>query len=208
MTASSPPRPKQIATWPGVWPGVGMRRTWSPDRVVVAHELGPSASMTGSTLSPKAGSGVLACSAGPMVVFASRRRRSGPSGRSAPSGRSRAGVPADMIGVQMRAHHEVDVVDREPRGSEAAHIGVVGLQMPVRPRRPSACRCRCSYPPGWCGAACAPHRTGSTRSACPAASSALGASQWRFSAAARASGRAASRAPAGKRFPARRCGGW
>ena len=45
-------------------------------------------------------------------------------------------VPADMIDMQMRAHHEIDVADGNARGAERAHVGVVGLQVPFRAQRP------------------------------------------------------------------------
>ena len=44
-------------------------------------------------------------------------------------------VPADMVDVQVGAHDEVDVLDREPVPPRAAHVGVDRLHVPVRPRR-------------------------------------------------------------------------
>ena len=44
-------------------------------------------------------------------------------------------VPPDMVAVQMRAHHEVDVLDPEPGRLERLHpVGVV-LLVPGRPQR-------------------------------------------------------------------------
>ncbi|MCP1747854.1 hypothetical protein J2R73_009873 [Bradyrhizobium japonicum] len=40
-----------------------------------------------------------------------------------------------MIDMQMRAHHEIDVVDREPGGVESAQVRIVGLHVPFRPLR-------------------------------------------------------------------------
>ena len=45
-------------------------------------------------------------------------------------------IPADVIDMQMRAHHEIDVADGKSRRGEAAQKGVVGLHIPVRPLRP------------------------------------------------------------------------
>ena len=47
-----------------------------------------------------------------------------------------ARVPADVVGVQVGAHDDVDVRDREAVRGEPAHEGVVALHVPVRPRRP------------------------------------------------------------------------
>src|SRR6516162_2309554 len=41
-----------------------------------------------------------------------------------------------MVGMQVRAHHEVDVGNREARCLRPANIGVVGLHVPFRTRRP------------------------------------------------------------------------
>ena len=46
------------------------------------------------------------------------------------------GVPADMIAVQMRAHHIVDVVDSEARSAKPLLEAVAVHHVPERPRRP------------------------------------------------------------------------
>ncbi len=47
-----------------------------------------------------------------------------------------AGIPADMIAVQMRAHHIVDVVYREARSAQPLLEAVAVHHVPERPRRP------------------------------------------------------------------------
>jgi hypothetical protein len=41
-----------------------------------------------------------------------------------------------MVDMQMRAHHEVDVIERKTRRGEGAHISIVGFHIPFRAQRP------------------------------------------------------------------------
>jgi hypothetical protein len=50
-------------------------------------------------------------------------------------GTQRPRVPADMVGVQMRAHHIVDVVDRQPDGRQFLLEAVAIEHVPKRPGR-------------------------------------------------------------------------
>ncbi len=73
---------------------------------------------------------------GPVVIFglAEDVARLG-KGRN-PAAAFEPRIPADVIDMQMRAHHEIDVLDRKARGLQRAHIGVVGLLIPFRTLRP------------------------------------------------------------------------
>jgi hypothetical protein len=41
-----------------------------------------------------------------------------------------------MIDMEMRAHHEVNVVHRQAGGGQTLHPGIIFLLMPLRPLRP------------------------------------------------------------------------
>ena len=46
-------------------------------------------------------------------------------------------IPADMVAVQMRAHDDVDIVDRDTGGLQRLHPVAVALAMPGRAMRKS-----------------------------------------------------------------------
>ena len=58
------------------------------------------------------------------------RTGSGRSGRSGPIGHDKSCVPTDVIGMQMRAQHIVDVLGHKT-GGEIGEIGEIGPVLPV-----------------------------------------------------------------------------
>src|SRR5450755_4366252 len=92
------------------------------------------AATTGSTLSANGGTSAFPfCSVqysnSPLAKMARVRE-----GRH-PAAILQARVPADMIDMQMRAHHDVDVRDGDAGRRQSLHIGVVGINVPFRPQR-------------------------------------------------------------------------
>ena len=135
-TATSLALPKVKATWPGVWPGVGRMRTWSPIPWSLRHDLGLPGFDDRQHAVTERRHGRLGVLLGPVVELASgedvARLRKGRH----PASVFQPGVPSDMIDMQMRAHHEIDVADRKAGGLQRPHIGVVGLHVPFRAQRP------------------------------------------------------------------------
>ncbi len=43
-------------------------------------------------------------------------------------------IPAHMVAMQVRAHHKVDICCRQPGRGQCTHVGVIGLQVPLRTR--------------------------------------------------------------------------
>jgi len=103
------------------------------DRMVVADELMASRLHDRQHAIGERGDLRLRILCGPVIEFLLRedvaRLREGRD----PATVLQPRVPADVIDMQMRAHHEVDVIDREPRGVESTQIRVVGLHVPFRP---------------------------------------------------------------------------
>ena len=76
-------------------------------------------------------------------------------------------VPADVIDMQMRAHHVVDVADGKSGRGQRRADRCRRSSCSISAAAAAACRCRCSCRSGWCDAASSRHRTGSTGSARP-----------------------------------------
>src|ERR1700747_629050 len=103
-----------------------------PDRKIVAHDVRPPSFDYRQDAVAEwrhLGLGVLL---GPVVIFglAEDVARLGKGRNPAAAFESR--IPANVIDMQMRAHHEIDVLDRKTRGLQATHISVVGLLIPFR----------------------------------------------------------------------------
>ena len=72
----------------------------------------------------------------PIVVLALGEHIAGVGEGRHPSSVFQPRIPADVVDMQVRAHHEVDVCDREARSRERAHIAVVRVHVPLRTIRP------------------------------------------------------------------------
>src|SRR5580704_9613396 len=148
-----------------------MSRCWQnaqmiADRKIVAHDVRPPGfdhRQDAVAERRHLGLGVLL---GPVVIFglAEDVARLGKGWNPAAAFEPR--IPADVIDMQMRAHHEIDVLDRKARGLQRAHIGVVGLPIPFRTLRPRLVVADATVDQDRVVRGYERHRTESTGSAC------------------------------------------
>ncbi|MGY4232323.1 hypothetical protein ACVIIW_001270 [Bradyrhizobium sp. USDA 4449] len=68
----------------------------------------------------------------PVVVFLLGEKVARPGEGWHPAAVLQPRVPAHVIDMQVRAHHEIDVINRDPGGIECAQICVVSLHVPFR----------------------------------------------------------------------------
>ena len=142
ITASWPPERIRTLTCPGVWPGVGSRRTSDGDHVVALDRVGKAGvdhRLHG--VGEDSGARRRRRVAAQCVVARCGRTGSARSGRSAASGRRRGACSSRRGRVQVRAQHGVDrsgakpaAVDRSRNGPCSwFHIGIArGLSLPTQ----------------------------------------------------------------------------
>ena len=68
---------------------------------------------------------------GPVVELAFRENVAGIGKSRHPASVVEPGVPADMIDMQVGTHHEIDILQAQARRIQRAHVGVVGLHVPL-----------------------------------------------------------------------------
>jgi hypothetical protein len=106
------------------------------DRKIIAHDLMPLGFDDRQHAIDEGRHGCRGVLLGPVVKLAPREYVAGIRKRRYPAAIFEPRIPADVIDMQMRAHHVVDIADGKARRGEAAQKGVVGLHVPFRPLRP------------------------------------------------------------------------
>ena len=150
------------ATWPGVWPGVGRMRAWSPMAKSLRDDLGPFGLDHRQHAVGEWRHFRLGVLLGPIVELVLAEHVARVREGRHPAAVFQPRVPADMVDMQMRAHHVVDVADGKRLPPPARADRCRRSSCSISGAAAAACRCRCSCRPGWCGAASSRRRTGST----------------------------------------------
>ena len=127
ITASWPPERMRTLTCPGVWPGVGSRRTSDVMTWSVSTGSARPASITGCTESTQDLALIGIVRRRPVRELDAAEQVARVRKGRQPAAIDEARVPADVVDVQVRAQHRVDRLRREARGCHLVEKRTVQL---------------------------------------------------------------------------------